>query len=372
MKNILKKIIMLFMSLIGKINNNKIIFINFNGKGYGCNPKYIAEELHKRNKKYNLIWAVRDMDDKTVPSYIKKVKINRLRFFYDMATAKIWISNVRLPEYIHKKKNQFYIQTWHGGVALKKIEAAVADKLSKEYVKSAKKDSVMTDLMLSNSSFCTKMYKSDFWYNGDILECGSPRNDLFFRKNINNIKKNIFNKYNVSKNKKVILYAPTFRNSDEYNYFSLDFKKLISKLNDDYVVFVRLHPNVQNNNYEFNSSIINVSDYGDIQELLIITDILITDYSSVMFEYLNIGNQIYLYVPDLNDYIDERGFYFSYKDLPFPILCSSDELIKSIKDNKYKDYTNAKKKFIKELNLMDDGCASSRVCDIIEKKIKEG
>lgn len=366
MKNFIKKMLLKLMHHFTKVRPEKILFINFLGKGYGCNPKYIAEELLKRNRGYDLVWAVSNLDDESIPSKIRKVRINRFKYFYELATCKILVSNVRMPMYFQKRKNQLYIQTWHGCVPLKKIEAAVEDKLSLEYVQLAKNDSSNIDLLISNSGFCTNIYQQDFWYQGKILESGSPRNDVFFAKNKDCIKEKICKQYHIALDKKIILYAPTFRNSADYNYFTIDFKKLVAELKNEYVVLIRLHPNVSNNQYDYDDMVINANDYGDTQELLCISDILITDYSSMMFDALYTNHSTYLYAPDYEDYLDERGLYFPYTTLPFPIAKQGTELIQFILTDAHADFKKKKKAFMHKLQLYDDGGASEKVCDEID------
>lgn len=368
----LKKIIYNFFKVF-PIHKDKIIFMNFSGRGYGDNPKYIAEELLKNNT-YNLVWCVQNLNLE-IPAKIKKVKIFSLLWVYHMCTSKIWISNTRLPAYVSKRKKQIYIQTWHGGIGLKKIEGQVEEKLVKEYVIDAKKDSSNIDVILSNCKYRTNIFKKFFWYNGEVFETGCPRNDIFFDlESAKNIKEKIYKKYNLDSSQKIILFAPTFRKDKNYNYYSFDYINLIQKLNStyysEYVMFSRLHPNAINNVKKVDN-MIDVTDYEDIYELLLIADILISDYSSIIFDFIYRKKPIYLYAPDYNSYIDERGLNFEYKELPFCISYNSDELINNILNNNYLKYEKKIDEFMKKMNVFDDGNASKRVVQYIDKKIKE-
>ena len=206
------------------INKNKIIFNNFLGNGYGDNPKYIARELLKKGK-YDLVWACRENQNKTLPNGIRPSN-EWFRYLKEFATAKVWVSNIRLPRYIKKRKGQYYIQTWHGGLALKKIEKDAEQSLSKEYVKDAIYDSKRTDIMLTNSDYGVKLYKRAFWYDGLILCNGLPKNDDFIK--IKNIEKS---KPKELKNYKIILYAPTFRSTNNVDAYNIDLEGVIEKLN---------------------------------------------------------------------------------------------------------------------------------------------
>lgn len=358
MINLLKKIKCKIFSIIKKlyirllkyykIDNKKIVFDNFNGKGFGCNPKYIALELIKENVDCKMIWLVEDMSLE-MPQEIKKVKRGSLKSFYELATAKIWIDNVRNYKGIEKKKNQYYIQTWHGSLALKKVEKEVESMLSKSYVEEAKKDGQITDLMISDSFFATNRYSKNFWYNGEIKEIGIPRNDIFFSDDNYKIKEKVYEYYNIEKDKKIIIFAPSFRN-DENNVeaylfdFNLIKNAIEKKFENKYVFLIRLHPNISflGSKLDNIQGVINATSYQDMQELLVAADICITDYSSIMFDFAMMYKPVLLFCKDFEDYINnERGLEFNLKDLPFKISKNENELIDTINNfDEEKYYTN--------------------------------
>ena len=213
-KNFLKKIIISFLdSPFIKIKNNKIVFDNFNGKGYGCNPKYIAEEILKQKLDYDLVWLVNDMREE-IPSKIRKVKKDSLKSLYELATAKVWIDNVRNTKHVKKKKNQFYIQTWHGSLGMKGIEKDVERYLSKDYVMEAKEDGKICDLILTNNKKQLDYIKKYFWYDGKVLCQGVPRCDIIYNTPLN-IKDKVYNYFKIEKNKKIVFYAPSNRNNND-------------------------------------------------------------------------------------------------------------------------------------------------------------
>lgn len=165
----------LFKSLFVFPMQKKIVFISYLGTKVNCNPRFIYDELKRRNIDCDLIWAVTEPDEYN----FRCVKYKSLAFYYHLATAKIRISNTRLFSHWPKRKGQLYIQTWHSGLGLKKSEAAARDSLPIEYVNNAIYDASITDLMISNSKFFTTAIREDFWYKGEILECGLPREDIF-------------------------------------------------------------------------------------------------------------------------------------------------------------------------------------------------
>lgn len=366
----------IFKSLkVFKIRKNKIVFNNFNGKGYGDNPKYIAEELYSRNidLDLDLVWLVKDENKGEFPQYIRTVKYNSFRSFYELATAKLWIDNFRKTININKRKNQYYIQTWHGSIALKKIENDAKDVLPDSYIKNAIYDSKITDIYLSNSTFCSNMYKRAFWYNGQILEYGSPRNDILFESN-KKIKDYICQYYKIEHSDKLVLYAPTFRSYNQDNIYLNDFSELLLSLNKFFdckcKILLRLHPKMSNDNiFNINDNAINVSLYPDIQELLSCCDMLITDYSSCMFDYALTKKPVLLYATDINQYINDRGFYFEYQSLPFPIAENIEALKNNILNFNYENYQNKINDFFNKLNIIEDGNSSKKVVDYIIENI---
>ena len=165
-----------------QINKEKIVFSNFDGRGYGCNPKYITEELLRREVHCKIIWLSDDPAE-TFPDNVQVKKWNKILRIFEWSTAKIIVNNVRMGKYFdkgfHKKNGQIYIQTWHGSMGIKKMEAD-CKHLTSKYIKRSQLDSSKIDYLLSNSTWLSEKYRSSFFYSGEIIEEGSPRNDFFF------------------------------------------------------------------------------------------------------------------------------------------------------------------------------------------------
>ena len=379
MKKLLRIIIDIMYSALGclfnlfPINKKKIVVSNFWGKGYNDNPKYVIEKLHEAHPEIEIVWLLKDMKT-TMPKFIKKVKYKSIRSIFEYSTSIIWIDNSRKQYFPPKRKQQKYIQLWHGGVSMKKVEAAAADKLDASYIKMAKKDSKAIDFAISNSSYRTNIFKNEFWYSGEILEYGSPRNDIYFSETEKKrIRNKICKEYKIE-NKKIILYAPTFRANKNFDYMGIDFKTIIhecQKKKKDYVVMVKLHPNCGIKETIINDNIIIFDSSVDINELMISSDMIISDYSSSIFDYLYLKRPVYLYVPDIEEYVAERGFSFDYQELPFSKSLTCQELINKIVDEDHLNYKDELKGFIKKLSIYDDGKASARVVKLIETILKE-
>ena len=357
------------------VKKNKIIFCSYSGKGISDNPKYIMEEIIKQDLEYDLVWiAKQNINYDNISNKVRYVKWKSIRSIYELATAKVWIDNSRKLKYIRKRKAQYYIQTWHGAIALKQIEKDAEDVLDKYYVESAKNDSRMADLLISNSKFCTNLYRNSFWYDGSILECGSPRNDILIN-DTEYFKLKICEYYKLDKNINIAMYAPTFRRNNNLDVYNLDYEKCISALKNkfggEWVIIVRLHPSISEKakNIKYTNNIINGSIYDDMQQLLAATDILITDYSSSMFDFMITKKPIILYATDMEEYKKDRNFYFNIEELPFKVASNNQEMENGICEFDNKVYINKLNQFISRLDINENGVASYKVVEVIKNFI---
>ena len=354
------------------VKRNKIVLDNFHGFGYGDSPKYIVEEIIRRKLPYDLVWLVADMNMEFPPE-VRKVKIQSVRASYELSTARIIISNVKVALPYQKKLSQFYIQTWHGSMAFKAIEADAQDKLKPNYLKETKADSKLINLFLSSNSIQTQEIQTCFWYDGEIFECGSPRNDMLYKPQ--GYQEKIKAQLGII-GKKLVLYAPTFRDDHRKDVFNLDLDRLKTNLDkhfgNDWHILVRLHPNVMNKNlFENKSYITDVSLYPDMQELLLISDVLITDYSTIIYDMAIMRKVILLYAPDLEDYKTNRGLKPVYFKLPTRINQSNEELLEYIGSFDVSKYQHELDEFLGTIKVFDDGKASERVVDKINSVINK-
>lgn len=358
------------------IKKNKIVFQSYYGRGYGDNPKYIAEALIKSGEKLDIVWVVNGKEKPDFPPCIRTVLFRSLRYIYEMSTAKVWVDNSR-KEYCMKKKNQYYMQTWHGGLGMKKVENMVPEKLSSEYLRMAKRDASQCDVMLSSCNTLTSDYRNYFWYpQGEIIQKGLPRNDRllsFAESDVARIK----NSLNIKDDVKLLLYAPTFRENHDLSVYDIDYKRckeaLEEKFGGKWKILLRLHPNVfkLSDNIEYDPEVlINASYYPDMQELYMISDMLITDYSSVIFDFLLIEKPSLLYASDVSKYRLERDFYFDFSELPFTLCENNDQLIKAILSFEEAEYKKAIKDFKAFHGFCDSDCASDYAAQWILDKIK--
>ncbi len=383
------KLLQLKLFTIGiKVEDNTIIFGCFNGRSYCDSPKAIYQYMIKNEKfkNYHFIWIFKEPEKH---KYLEKNENTKViassgrKYLKSMAKAKYWFFNYKIADYIYPKKNQVFVQCWHGtplkrlGCDLEYFNNALntLKGIKKRYKKEANKFSYF----LSPSEFATEKFTSiwnlkEIGKENCILELGYPRNDFLYTYTDEDIMK-IKEKLGISNiNKKILLYAPTYRDNQHtsgigYTYKTqVNFDKLKKELSEDYIILFRAHWLVANN-FDFDKYkgfIYNVSDHDDINELYIIADMLITDYSSVFFDYANLKRPILFYMYDLEEYRDKlRGFYLDLKELPGNIIGTEEELITNIKELDSNFYNEKYKKFNQKFNYLDDGKATTRVVNKI-------
>lgn len=370
-KDIAKPLITLAMYCfrIFPIKNNKIIFSEYSARKYGDNPKYIAEEIIKEGLPFDCVFVLNDPDHVDVMDGIRKVKYNSIPFLYELTTAKFWVDNTRKQPQIVKRKGQYYIQTWHGGIALKRIEKDAADSLDDKYIRTAKNDSKNIDLLIASSDWGEKMMRRAFWYDGNILKAASARLDPLFDSRPDYID-SIRNSLGIPAKKRIILYAPTFRASQRDDVYDIDFKGLFvtleNKFGGEWLLLAKLHPNISTEAFAENENVVDLTKYQDITKLYLISDILITDYSSTMFDFSLQKKPVFLFAMDIEEYTKDRNFYFDIRKLPFALAENNVELQDNVARFSEKAYLSELQSFHDEIGLVEDGTGAKAVCDIIK------
>lgn len=367
------------------LENNKIVFDNFNGGSYGCNPKYIAEEILKRNLPYEIVWLVKNVKKETnkgvFPPNIKLVGYGTKIALRELAGAKLWINNQRMNYFIkkglRKKEGQYFIQTWHGSLGIKKLDAdvdAFTNEFKQEWVERSKFDSSMWDYLLTNSEFENEIFRRALWFNNEIKQFGHPRNDIFF-KNSAEISKKVKDFYEISEEKKILLYVPSFRDDGDIECYKLEYEKVLealeNKFGGEWVCISRLHPRAKKFDKDLipkeNEKIIDGTFYPDIQELLVSADCAITDYSSCIFDFMLGKKPGFIFATDIEKFNTDRGFYYPLESTPFPVLSDNETLIKNIENFDNERYLREVDEFLKDKGCMEDGHASERTVDLIEE-----
>lgn len=353
------------------IKQNKIVVSSYYGRGYSDSPKAIVQELLKQGTSYDIVWLTDDKN--SLPDGVRAVPYNSIRRMLELSTAKIWIDNCRKGAKF-KKAGQYYMQLWHG-FALKQIEKDVIDKLpDANYENYAKRDSSQIDIIISNSDHMTRVYSDSFWYDGPVKQFGSPRNDMFFHDN-SSVRKKVRRTLQIDDNTNIVLYAPTFRVTHSLEPYNMDSaaicNALESRFGGKWVFVTRLHPNIAKLSSELHyTDSVDATDYNDIQELLVASDVLISDYSSVVFDFMLSKRPCFMYATDIEEYRNDRNFYIPLDEMPFPISVDNRSFCESIEKFNKDDYNDAVSKFMNNYGIKEDGQASKRCVDWIIKQME--
>ncbi len=362
------------------VNDKAIVFMAFHGRGYLDNPKAIYEEMKMdlQFTNYKFYWVLRDKND--VPDGAIAIKYMSISYFFVFARSKYWIINCKLPQYIIKKRDQIYLQTWHG-TPLKRLGHDIQTTsdtkfyrsgLNAEQMKKTYDDDVSKyDYMLSPNRFCTKVFPSAFHIEKEkLVEIGYPRNDILNNPNTNKIH-DIKLRLHLPDRKKIVLYAPTWRDNSYiaqgYTFqLKADFENWKKILGDNYIILFKPHYLIVNSYERY--KIEGLGDFlyyidanYDINDLYLISDILITDYSSVFFDYAILERPIYFFMYDREEYQDQlRGFYLNIDtELPGKVYSNENKMLLDIKKEKF-DYKKLSE-FNKEFNSFQDGNCARKV-----------
>lgn len=355
------------------VEQNKILFMTFQ-RNYTCNPKYICEEILKRGLPWKLVWVKDKFIHNTFPAEVEVVQEYSIKYFHALYSSGILIDNWLNAEKTAfiKKENQFYIETMHGSLGIKCIGP---DKVQyKKRNNKGMKCGSLANVCISNSTFETNVYRSTFWSDNDIWLMGHARNDILFdtkEETIAAVRKKAYQKLNIPVHVKLVLYAPTFRTYTMKE--RLDAGMLIDYLEKttgyEWRLLERSHRNSDDEYVIHKEKVINSFDYDDIQELMLIADIGITDYSSWIFDYMLTRKPGFIFAPDLERYIDSRGFYYPIETTPFPIAKNTNELIANLQSFDKQIYQKNIEDFLREKGCMEDGHAAERIVDELEKII---
>ena len=366
MKLFVLRIICLAVSVLFPLKKKKVFFKAYHGLRYACNPRFISEKLHEMAPDYEIVWSFKDsskIDD--FPGYARMVKSGGLRECIEMFTSKVCIFNagIIIP---CKRKGQFFLDTWHGDRAFKKVDESADGKntLADAYR--------IMDVVLSGSDYADNVYHDAMKFSGEILHCGTPRNDVFFGDSSARLQ-NVRKKLNIAADC-VLTFAPTFRGIcngvAELNFSNL-LDKLETKTGKTWNVLVRQHYKVKvSDGWNKDCRIINASRYPEMQDILLASDIVISDYSSLVGDFVLLNRPVFLYVPDLEEYKAGRGLYFDIEKSPFWYARTETELFEKIINVD----ENLVKKNCRDIldfygHVCENGNASEQVCRWILSKV---
>lgn len=318
-----------------------VLYSSFMGASASDSPLAMFEEFSRRLPGWQHYWAVSDMSVPVPMGATPLVKDSQ--FWYEVASrARVVVNNVGALFGYGDRPHQYYVQTWHGTplkyVGVSHAEADPAN--STRAISRIAEESAEWDLLVSPNAFFSSIARDEFRYSGDIQESGYPRNDRLVTGGSEDEVRELRARLGLPESAKVLLYAPTWRDKDASGARAdltgvLDLDRLAHDLGDEWVVVLRGH------NYNVRSSrrdrsrgrIVDLSTHPDVNDLLIASDVLVTDYSSVMFDYLNTSKPVFLFVPDYAEYASQRGMYFDIREeAPGPVLESREALVAEVQN----------------------------------------
>lgn len=353
-----------------KVRENRIFFESFHGEKYSDSIKVLYEYMKTKRNDMQYVWVYNKEECPIKGDNLIIVKRNTLKYFYYNATSKYWVTNSHRNRHIAPKKNQIYMMIWHGVGAFKKFGADI--KRPKEVLEDLRNDGNNITYLVCSSENIKSIYSGALCIDQNkIYPYGLPRNDIFYDEDklrrIKNKYKDMF-----PQNKKIILYAPTHRAAEKEFDFKLDVNKLYKELNDEYILLIKSHYFISEEiqiDDKLKEFVYDVSYYDDIQELLVISDILITDYSSVFYDFgFQKNKPVLFYAYDKDEYIKNwGGFYKEYDSyVPGPILYSTDELAEAIKNKEIlKNASERLEDFMQDYDDYKDGKSTERVYKLL-------
>ena len=359
------------------VNPLKICFQSFSGSQPTCNPLYIYKYLSTIHPEYKYVWLVNKIPANKMDNVLF-VKKYTFRWFYEILTSKVIITNNEFYSYIPLKEKTILVETWHGGGAYKKVGTVfeAKNKNGDEYKSLVYYAKHLTYYISSCEKFTQIMSESTLVDKTKFLPIGMPRNDIFFdSKRTEETNTKIREQLGLKKDDYIVLYAPTYRGEIRRPEFDIDIdienlkQALSEKIKRNIIVLFRGHQLLKAHNH-FSDFDRDVSDYPVMQELLCATDMLITDYSSSMWDFSFLNRPCFLFAPDFDDYLNNRGFYTDPYSWGFPICRTNEELKEKILSFDKEKYILAIQKHHEDLGSYENGTATKQIADLIVKKIK--
>ncbi|MFC8718356.1 CDP-glycerol glycerophosphotransferase family protein [Kitasatospora sp. NPDC057198] len=346
-----------------------VLYDVFGGRGYACNPRAVHAELARRGGALEHLWVVEDGQERPPPG-ARAVRQWSPEWYEALATCRYLVGNTHFPEFLRRRDGQVVVQLWHG-TPLKRIAHRMPPGWAAEdgYLRRLEHEVRQWSLLLSPSPFATPELRDSFRYTGEVLEAGYPRNDRLARPDAAEAAE-VRRRLGLPPGRRVVLYAPTWRDDRpgpggrHALDLRLDLAAARTALGRDHVLLLRPHVHV-GGTLPDDGFVRDVADYPDVQDLLLVADVLVTDYSSVMFDFALTDRPMLFFTYDLAHYRDTlRGFTFDFERwAPGPLLPRSDELVAALRDLDPERHRDARRRFRERFCPLDDGGAAARVVD---------
>ena len=355
---------------------NKVSFISFSGRQYSDSPRCISEALLREHPETQQVWAFNEpekfrfLEEKG----IKIVKYKSLEYIYHVMTSRVYVDNAEFWSILKFRPGQMVLQTWHGGGAYKKVGGHRIDVNKRKQNHDMAKMNQINLFLSSSKAFTKYVIRGAYRYRGEILECGLPRNDALVFPDpaaAEAVRKAL----GIPADKKILLYAPTFRNSHTLDLYDVDLPRLKTALEarfgGEWMILLRMHYYLRDRVAAGGQPwVLDVTDYPDMKDLLLCSDALLTDYSSCMWDFSLLLRPCFLYARDIADYRGERDFYTPIEDWPFPLAWDNDTLEAAITRFDENAYQQAVARHHQELGSTESGTAAKqcveRIADFLQ------
>lgn len=354
---------------------NKVVATTMRGRKFGDNSKAVVVAIHEKSPDTDIVWLKNSDYKYSLPDWVRGIEYFSLfKTYYELATAKVWVSTHLFESDWKKRKGQLVVQTWHGGLGIKKIERDVISdehKLDEKGLAKVDHTCALSDVFISQSDHLSSIYRRAFGYNGPIWKCGYPKNDVLFMDNTEAVEKV---KRTYGFNTRFLLYAPTFRQEwgeIDWTPYDVDFVRLRSTMEKtfggEWTILLKWHPVLIPflEGRTMPEGVIDATDYPDMQELIMATDVMLSDYSSCLFDAALREIPCFTYATDFERYKAERGVYYEMEELPFPYARNNDELMHNIEVFDPEDYLNKWEAFKVRTGLHETGHAAKDIADKI-------
>lgn len=358
------------------VKKNRIIFSAYDGKHVSCNPKAVFEYMMKHYPgQFEYVWTLEHPDE--LEAYrgenIKAVKMRSLEFYYMKATAKVCVCNAGSFPELPLRKKQFQINTHHGGGAYKTAGAAIKGADTRTNLKKLEWDANNTSMYLSSSRYFTdEVVRKQKLFSGEVYEYGMPRNDILMNNCGDEIREKVHKHYGLDQDCKIVIYAPTYRDTNN-EYDSIDIqavlRALVERFGGNWVCFMRMH--YLGKKIEDNKSVISVTDYPDMQDLLAAADVLISDYSSSIWDFSFTGRPCLLYTPDVDEYVETRGLDTPIDTWGFPVCRTNEALCNVLRNWDEKAFQEKMEQHHSNLGACETGMATEKICQRIKRECFE-
>ena len=350
---------------------DRVVFMSFSGKQYSDSPRRISELLLREHPEIQQVWAFNEPEKFRFleETGVKTVKYKSPEFLYYVMTSKVYVDNAEFWSALKFRPGQMVLETWHGGGAYKKVGGHRIDVNQREQQHAVEKMNKITLFLSSSKAFTKYVIRDAYQYRGEVLECGLPRNDDLLSPDPATAAK-ARETLGIPAGAKVLLYAPTFRNSHTLDLYDVDFARLKASLEarfgGEWVIVLRMHYYLAHKAMAVGAPwLYNATDYPDMQELLLSSDVLLTDYSSCMWDFSLMKKPCFLYARDIDEYRGERDFYTPIESWPFPLAADNDALAQVIAQFDDEQYRADAARHHAELGSTESGTAAKQCVERI-------